>query len=188
MFVALHEIIRGNLDRLYAGMKLSGVTLFRVTRDAEVELEEDDEDAPLPELVHERVRQRRYEPVVRLEFAEGAEPGLKAMLCERFQLLPLDVYDAAEELDYTSLFEIASMNIPGLRDRPWVPVTPPVFAEDDTDIFTAIRQQDVLVHHPYESFDNTVEHFVAEAARDPNTVAVKMAVYRVGTTPRSCSR
>src|SRR5262249_28215710 len=149
-------------------------TLFRVTRDAEVELDEDAEDTSLTELVQEQIRQRRYEPIVRLEFACGADPAIKEALAERFKLLPLDLYDAAEELDFTSLFEIAGLDIPALRDRPWVPLTPPAFAEADPDVFSLIREKDVLVHHPYDSFDDTVEHFVAAAADDPQTVAVKM--------------
>jgi polyphosphate kinase len=175
----LHEIIRGNLDKLYPGMELGAVTLFRLTRDAEVELDDSDE-SPLPELVQEQVRQRRYEPAVRLQFASGADTAIKQLLCQRFHLLPLDVYDAQGELDYTSLFEIASMDIPPLRDRPWTPIPPAAIAEADPDLFALIRERDVLVHHPYDSFDATVEHFVATAASDPQTLAIKMTAYRIG--------
>jgi polyphosphate kinase len=179
VLVPLHEIIRGNLHKLYAGMQLSGISLFRVTRDAEVELEED-EDESLAELVQEQVRKRRYEPIIRLEFARGADPELREKLCERFQLRPFDVYDAAEEVGYTSLFELACMNLENQRDRPLVPVTPAAFAEEDAEVFATIREKDVLVHHPYDSFNDTVERFVAAAADDPQTVAVKMTVYRIG--------
>jgi polyphosphate kinase len=180
VLVPLREIIRGNLAKLYAGMEIGPVTLFRVTRDAEVELDEDSEDTALTELVQEQIRQRRYEPVVRLEFACGADPGIKAMLAERFKLLPVDVYDAPEELDFTSLFEIAAIDIPSSRDCPWIPITPPAFVNADPDVFALIRDKDVLVHHPYDSFDETVEHFVSAAANDPQTVAVKMTAYRIG--------
>jgi polyphosphate kinase len=180
VLVALHEIIRGNLHKLYAGMQLSGITLFRVTRDAEVELNEDAEDESLVELVQEQVRQRRYEPIIRLEFARGADPEIREKLCERFQLRPFDVYDASEELGYTSLFELASMNVESQRDRPWVPITPAAFAEDEAELFATIREKDVLVHHPYDSFSDTVDRFVAAAADDPQTVAIKMTVYRIG--------
>jgi polyphosphate kinase len=161
-------------------MELGPVTRFRVTRDAEVGLDEDSEDTGLPELVQEQVRLRRYEPVVRLEFDQDTDPAIKATLTERFQLLPLDVYDATGELDYTSLFEIASLDIPALRDSTWNPIRPTAFAEADLDIFALIRERDVLVHHPYESFDDTVEQFVAAAADDPQTVAIKMTAYRLG--------
>src|SRR5215468_2296401 len=179
VMIHLREIIRGNLEKLYLGMEIGAVTMFRLTRDAEVELDEGSEDEPLSELVQEQVRQRRYEPVVRLEFATGAEPAVKEILRERCKLGEVDIYDAPEELDYTSLFEIAGMDIPAHRDRAWSPIAPAVF-EDAPDMFAAIREADVLVHHPYDSFDASVERFVAEAAADAHTVAIKMTAYRVG--------
>ncbi len=178
VFAALHEIIRGNIGKLYSGMKLSGTTLFRLTRDAEVEID-DESDEALRDLVQAQIRQRRYEPVVRLEFAPGADPAIKEMLRKRFDLSPLDVYDLPGELDYTSLFQIASLPVPALRDPAWNPL-PPAGFEHSGDMFTAIRAGDVLVHHPYESFEGSVEHFIAKAAADPETVAVKMTAYRVG--------
>ena len=102
-------------------MEIGPVTLFRVTRDADVELDEEEDDAPLPELVQEQIRQRRYEPVVRLEFALGADPAIKEMLRQRFDLDAVDLYDAPAELDYNSLFEIAGLNIPELRYQSWSP-------------------------------------------------------------------
>jgi polyphosphate kinase len=180
VMVPLREIVCANLHKLYRGMKLGPVTMFRLTRDAVVELEEDSEDASLAELVHEQVKQRRYEPVIRLEFAAGADPAIQRVLSERFQLQEMDLYDAPEELDYTALFEIAGLDIPALRDRCWVPIPPPVLADADPDVFAAIREGDVLVHHPYDSFDASVERFVAAAADDPQTVAIKMTAYRIG--------
>jgi polyphosphate kinase len=179
LLMPLHELIRGNLDKLYPGVELGAVTLFRLTRDAEVELDDSDE-APLPELVQEQVRQRRYEPAVRLQFARGADPAIKQFLRERFRLLPLDVYEAEGEVDGTTLFELAGMDIPSLRDRPWIPIQPRAFADADPDVFALIRERDVMVHHPYDSFDDTVEQFVAAAASDPNTLAIKMTAYRIG--------
>jgi len=180
LMIHLREIIRGNLEKLYLGMEIGPVTMFRLTRDAEVELDEDADDEPITELVQEQVRQRRYEPVVRLEFATSADPTIKEMLRERFKLGEVDLYDAPEELDYTALFEIASLDIPSLRDRPWSPIAPLVFDDAVPDMFAAIREADVLVHHPYDSFDASVERFVAEAANDPQTVAIKMTAYRIG--------
>jgi len=180
VMIHLREIIRGNLGKLYLGMEIGPVTMFRLTRDADVELDEESDDEPLTELVQEQVRQRRYEPVVRLEFAIGAEPAVKETLRERFKLSEVDIYDAPEELDYTALFEIAGLDIAGLRDRPWSPIAPSVFEDAYPDIFAAIREADVLVHHPYDSFDASVERFVAEAANDPQTVAIKMTAYRIG--------
>lgn len=178
VYVSLHEVIRGNAHKLYSGMKLTGTTLFRLTRDAEVEIDDDSHEA-LGELVREQIRQRRYEPVVRLEFAPGAEPSLRTMLQERFKLSAVDVYDLAGELDYTSLFQIAGLPIAGLRDPSWIPAPVPAL-EGCPDPFAAIRKGDILVHHPYDSFEGSVEHFIAAAAVDPETVAVKMTAYRVG--------
>jgi polyphosphate kinase len=178
VFAPLYEVIRGNVGKLYGGMKLTGTTLFRLTRDAEVEID-DDSDEALRDLVREQVRQRRYEPVVRLEFAHGANPSIREMLRERFELSPMDVYDLPGELDYTPLFQIAGLPLPALRDPAWNPL-PPVAIECSHDIFAAIRGGDVLVHHPYESFEDSVERFIAAAAEDAGTIAVKMTAYRIG--------
>jgi len=177
-FVPLYEVIRGNIHKLYEDMILSGTTLFRLTRDAEVEID-DDASETVPNIVQEQVRQRRYEPVVRIEFAPGADPTIRAMLLQRFQLSPADIYDLPGEVDYTTLFQISSLPIPALRDRPWKPL-PPAALENGHDIFDAISSGDILVHHPYESFEDSVERFIATAAGDPQTVAVKMTAYRVG--------
>jgi polyphosphate kinase len=179
----LYEIIRGNIHKLYSGMRLTGTTLFRVTRDAEFEID-DESDATLEDIVREQVRQRRYEPVIRLEFAPGADPSIREMLRRRFGLSPADVYDVPDELDYTSLFEISGLPISGmpraaLRDPAWTPL-PSAAIENSPDVFAAIRAADVVVHHPYESFEDSVEHFIAAAAGDPETVSVKMTAYRIG--------
>jgi polyphosphate kinase len=183
LFVPLHEVIRGNAHRLYGGMTLTSATLVRLTRDAEVGGggdEEDDQEAGIRELVREQVRQRRYEPVVRLEFGPGADPSTKEMLRERFELSPQDVYDMTEEVDYTTLFEIAGLPVPELRDSPWTPLALPAFEDGAASLFAAIQAGDVLVHHPYDSFDASVEHFISTAADDPQTVSIKMTAYRIG--------
>ena len=177
LLVPLQEVIRGNIEKLYGGMTITGMTLVRITRDADAELEEGS-SAELRERVEEQVRQRRYEPVVRLEFGPNSDPVIREMLRMRFQLSPADVYELDEELDYTSLFEIAGLPAPELRDEPWTPIAPPLLGQGT--LFAAIRAGDVLVHHPYESFDATVEHFISTAADDPATVAIKMTAYRIG--------
>jgi polyphosphate kinase len=179
LFVPLYEVIRGNIHKLYDGMTITGMTLVRITRDAEVALEEE-QVSEIRELVREQIRQRRYEPIVRLEFGPGADPAIKESMRERFKLLPLDVYDMAEEVDYTTMFEIASLPLPELRDRPWVPLQHPCFPASGPGIFSAIQAADVLVHHPYDSFDGSVEHFISAAADDPHTVSIKMTAYRIG--------
>src|SRR5271167_232410 len=179
LFVQLCEIIRGNLDKLYSGMEIMATTLVRLTRDAEVEMD-DDPTAGLRELVQEQVRQRRYEPVVRLEFGPGADPAIREMLRERFELSPADIYDMPEEVDYTTLFELALLPIRELRDPAWIPLPHPSLPDEGTAVFAAIQAGDVLVHHPYDSFDTSVEHFISTAADDPHTVSIKMTAYRIG--------
>ena len=177
LLVPLHEVIRGNIEKLYGGMTITGMTLVRITRDAQVELE-DDSASELRVLVEEQIRQRRYEPVVRLEFGPGADPVIREMLRVRFQLSSADVYEMDGEMDYTTLFEIAGMPVPELRDAPWTPLAPTSLGEGS--IFSAIQAGDVLLHHPFESFDATVERFISVAADDPDTVAIKMTAYRIG--------
>ncbi len=164
VFVGLHEVIRENAHKLYPGMRLTSPTLFRLTRDAEVELEED-ADRGLRELVREQIRQRRYEPSVRLEFATGAATRLRQMLQDRFALTADDVYALPGDVDCSSLFEIASLNRPDLRDASWTPAVPPRL-DGGGSIFDAIAEGDLLVHHPYDSFDDSVERLISTAADD----------------------
>jgi polyphosphate kinase len=178
VFVRLHELIRENAHKLYPGKRLSAPTLFRLTRDAEVPMKEHGRH-DMRELVREQIRQRRYEPVVRIEFAPDADEHMRQLLQQRFGLSHAEVYDLRGELDYRSLFQIAALNAPGLRDAAFEPVVP-LCVGDETDIFSAVRSADVLVHHPYESFDESIERFIREAAEDPHTISIKMTVYRVG--------
>jgi polyphosphate kinase len=178
-FVRLHEIIQQNLGKLYPGMTIGPVSLVRLTRDAEVS-DEVSEAASLFEQVREQVKKRRFQPVVRLEFAKGVDPAIRELLCTHFQLQSSDIFELPGELDYTALFELMGLDIPGLKDEAWTPLTPAPLAGNHSDIFGVIRAGDFLVHHPYESFDASVEHFVAAAANDPQVVALKMTVYRVG--------
>jgi polyphosphate kinase len=179
LLVPLHEVICGNLHELYNGMEISNVTIVRITRDAEVELD-DDTAADFRTIVKEQIRQRRYEPVVRVEFGPAADAAIIEMLRARFELSPVDMYEMQEEVDYTSLFELLSLPFPALRDHDWTPLWPSSLPIGADAIFTAIRAADLLVHHPYESFDASVEHFISTAADDPQTVAIKMTAYRIG--------
>ena len=178
-FLSLHEMIRNNADQLFAGMVIVGATLFRVVRNAEVEVDEDDAES-LRTMVAEELRQRKFESVVRLELEDNPDPWVRGLLMRQFDLTEDDVYEMTGELDYTGLWPIASLDIPALRDDPWTPVIPTALAGDQADMFAVIRSNELLVHHPYESFDATVEHFIAHAAEDPAVVAIKMTVYRVG--------
>src|ERR1700678_3765366 len=108
LLIPLYEVIRGNLHKLYSGMEISDIILMRVTRDAEVELD-DDPAADFRAMVKEQIRQRRYEPVVRLEFCSGADAAITEMLRSRFELSPVDIYEMQGELDYTTLFELLAL-------------------------------------------------------------------------------
>ena len=178
VYVRLHEIIRANLDKLYPEMIIDLPGLVRITRDAEVEAVSGEQEGTMEE-VRRQVRQRRFEPVVRLEFTPEVDPAIRKLLMNRFELDEEDVYEVSDDLDCANLFELSSLNLPILKDEPWQPVTPPALAAH-ADLFSVIRAGDLLVHHPYESFDESVEHFVSQASNDPNVVAIKMTVYRVG--------
>jgi polyphosphate kinase len=177
-YVSLADVVAGNAQTLFPGMEIETATLIRVARDAEVEL--DDDGMSKRALVEEELKQRRFEPVVRLETQASADPTIVAELMNRFALAAEDVYEMPALVDYTTLFEIAALNIPELRDPPWTPLIPTGLDGATGDIFAAIRNGDVLLHHPYDSFDAGVERFIREAAEDPLTVSVKMTVYRVG--------
>jgi polyphosphate kinase len=179
VLVSLGEVIRANAGKLFPGMVIVSASLFRVCRDAEVELDSAD-GLSKRALVEQEVQLRRFEPVVRLEVQPDADSRLVAELKERFHLTPDDIYEMPALLDYTTLFEIAGLPLDALRESPWTPLPPSGLEAGDGDIFSAIRAGDVLIHQPYDSFYAGVERFVREAAEDPQTVSIKMTVYRVG--------
>jgi len=177
-YVALQDLVRVSAHKLFPGVAIEHAMLFRVSRNADVAIEED-ADNSIREMVEEQVRQRRFQPVVRLEFGGAPVSGIRDGLMSRFELRDSDVFELAGPLDYTALFEIASLPLPDLRDSTWSPVVP-LGLEEDADLFAVIRAGDVLVHHPYESFDATVERFIRDAAEDPCVTTIKMTVYRLG--------
>lgn len=175
--VPLEDVIANNLDDAFAGMRIIDVMPFRVTRSAGVEQEtEDSED--LLEHVESALRQRRFAEPVRLETEPNPSNAILDLLVEELDLNAQDVYSRGGPLDYDALFGLTSIDRPDLKDSSWVGVVPPRLADDETDIFTVIRERDVLVHHPYESFHASVERFIAAAARDPNVLAIKQTLYR----------
>jgi polyphosphate kinase len=177
-YVSLQELVRQNGSKLFPGVAIEHATLFRVSRNADIAIEEDTDNS-IKELVEEQLRQRRFQPVVRLEFGESPRPEIRDGLMDRFDLRDSDVYELPGPLDYTALFAIASLPIPELRDPPWSPLVP-LALDDEADLFAVIRAGDLLVHHPYESFDATVERFIRDAADDPAVTTIKMTVYRLG--------
>jgi len=177
-FLGLIDLIRQSADQLFPGMQVVDATLLRIVRNADIEMEDDDSES-LRETVAQSLRQRMFEPVVRVDIADAADEGVVNMLRERFDLSDDDFYRLSGPLDYSGLFQIASLDIPELRDSPWRPL-PHARLGEGTDIFSAIQASDVLLHHPYDCFERSVEHFIRNAAEDPDTLAIKMTVYRVG--------
>jgi polyphosphate kinase len=177
-FVSLLTLVGQNLQDLFPGMNIVDSMPFRLTRDAEVELEGEAED--LRDLVAQELRQRRFGQVVRLEHGPKPSPWMVQFLVQELRLGPQDVYELPAELDYTDFRNVTNLNLPRLRFEPWTPMVPPVLADEEEDIFSIIRRGDVLVHHPYESFNASVERFVQAAADDPRVLAIKMTVYRTG--------
>ncbi|MDH3718197.1 MAG: polyphosphate kinase 1 [Planctomycetota bacterium] len=177
-FISLREIILHNLAALFPGMTILNVMTLRVTRNAEIDYEEEEEGQDLLALVSEEVRQRRLQDVVRLEHGPTEDRWLLDIVTKQLDLTPGQVYEMPDNFDYTDFRQIASLDFPKLKFPRWTPAVPQALAEEDSDIFALIRSGDVLVHHPYESFDVSVARFVRAAVNDDNVLAIKMTVYR----------
>lgn len=177
-FVDLADVIANNLDLLFPGMEVEACSLFRVTRNAVTERDEEEAE-DLLELIEIELRERRFAPVVRLQVDRSMAPILRGRIAAELGLdESADVFDAEGMQGQRDLMEIATLDIPELRDAPHAPV-PPVDLLTDGSIFHAIRDaRNMLVHHPYESFQQSVERFLREAADDPKVRAIKMTLYR----------
>jgi polyphosphate kinase len=180
-FVSLEDVIAGNLGELFPGMEIVHHSLFRVTRDTDYDV--NDEAADLLQAVEEEVRRRRFGEVVRLEVAADMEPRLREVLVDAMHLEPAQVYDVEGLLGLDDLNDVTE--VPGFRElrfSPWQGVTPPALthgrAHREVDVMAAMRESDILVHHPYDSFERSVEAFVRQAVEDPNVLAIKQTVYR----------
>jgi polyphosphate kinase len=179
-FVPLEEVIAANLDSLFPGIEVVDYGYFRVTRDADLTVSDEADD--LLQAVEDEIRRRRFGEVVRLEIAAGMNPKLRQQLIDALRLENREVYDVDGLIDLADLTAVA--NIPGhaeLRYAPWTPVTQPrLLGEDEEpcDMFATIRREDLLVHHPYDSFASSVERFVEQAVADPDVLAIKQTVYR----------
>jgi polyphosphate kinase len=179
-FVPQEEVIAANLDALFPGTEVVDYGYFRVTRDADFTVSDEADD--LLQAVQDEIRRRRFGEVVRLEVAAGMNPKLREQLVDALRLEEREVYDVDGLIDLGDLGDIADVpGHPDLRYQPWTPVTQArLQGEDDepVDIFAAIRQSDILVHHPYDSFSTSVERFVDQAVADPDVLAIKQTVYR----------
>jgi len=186
-YILLEQIIAANLDALFPGMEIVDHHLFRVTRNADIAIEEDEADDLLL-AIEEELRRRRFGEAVRLEVERSMPLETRIIIQRGLDLAPEDVYDVAGMLDLTALEALADLDMPALRRAAWHPATPPrLLAPDDdeeADVFAAIRAGDLLVHHPYESFVGSVQRFIEQAADDPDVLSIKQTLYRTsGDSP-----
>lgn len=178
-FISLMDLIQNNLKGLFPDMEVIDVMPFRITRNAEVERDEDDVE-DLLEMIAEELKQRRFGEVVRIEHGPNPDPWMIRFLMDELELSDTNVYEVSSLLDYSGLKPIAELPMPHLKYETWTPMAPPRFADEGENIFSAIREGDVLVHHPFESFAASVERFLKQAADDPRVLAIKMTLYRTG--------
>jgi polyphosphate kinase len=176
-YLQLDEIVLNNAEDLFPGMRIAEILPFRLTRSAAVEIEDDDVE-DLLEHVEAELRMRRFAAALRIQVAPDPSPRILSFLLDELELQEEDVYVRPGPLAYADLFEIAEIDRADLKETPWRPARPPALADPDWDIFAKIRERDILVHHPYESFSDSVERFIAAAAKDPDVLAIKQTLYR----------
>ncbi len=186
-FVLIDQVIEANLDLLFSGMDILDHHLFRVTRNADIAIEEDEADDLLL-AIQEEVRRRRFGEAVRLEVERSMPAATRQILLRGIGLGEDDCYEVRGLLDLTGLQVIADLDRPDLKSPPWTPVTParlvPPDDDEPTDVFAVIRAGDLLVHHPYESFTASIERFIGQAVDDPDVLTIKMTLYRTsGDSP-----
>jgi polyphosphate kinase len=180
-YVSLEDVIGHNLDVLFPGMRLSAPYCFRVTRDADLDIQEDEAD-DLLRAIESELRRRRFGQSVRLEVEATMPDHLRALLLDALELEEVDLYAIDGPLATSDFWVIANLDRPDLHDPPFTPGFPKRLAHA-TDIFSVIREGDLLLHHPYDSFDPVVQ-FVRQAASDPHVLAIKQTLYRTsGTSP-----
>ncbi|HEY4735205.1 MAG TPA: polyphosphate kinase 1 [Gemmatimonadaceae bacterium] len=184
-FVPLEQLVGAHLDSLFPGMEVVDWSAFRVTRYSDLELPVFDDDDDLLTAIEESVLERRFGEVVRIEVEEGTSPQLREMILADLlneqpdEMLSADDFvETGPLLDLGDLMWIAGMNIPELHDKRLSPAIPPELADQSRSIFDVIRERDILVHHPFDSFPATVERFLLAAAEDPNVLSIKMTLYR----------
>lgn len=183
-FIPLEQVIASHLDVLFPGMEPGTHYAFRVTRNADLTVEEEEAD-DLLETIELELRRRRFGRAVRLEIDAAASKEILDLLTEELDLDETDIYTFTGPLDLGGLFGLMSLDRPDLKDEPWVPMTQPRLAssdpDDPVDIFSVIRDRDVLLHHPYESFSTSVEEFIRQASVDPSVLAIKLTLYRTSS-------
>jgi polyphosphate kinase len=182
-FVPIEQLISAHLDRLFPGMGIESHCEFRVTRDADLDIEEDEADDLLVAIESGLRRRRRASDAVRLEVDAGMPAHTRALLLEELELDPDDLYVREGLLDLGALWQLYRLDRPDLKERVWIPRSEPHFAGFgadplQSDVFARLREGDVLVHHPYDSFERSVLTFLSQAAADPDVLAIKHTIYR----------
>ena len=186
-FVLLDQVIEANLDELFRGMEILDTHLFRVTRDADIAIEEDEADDLLLAM-EEEVRRRRFGEAVRLEVERSMPEVTRQILIRGVGIREEDCFEVAGMMDLTALWQLADLDRPDLKAPLHVPVVPqrllPPDEDEPVDVFAQMRAGDLLLHHPYESFTASVERFVSQAADDPEVLTIKQTLYRTsGDSP-----
>jgi polyphosphate kinase len=181
-FVPVEQLIAHYAGELFQGMKVVGVYPFRVTRNADLRRDEEEADDLLA-MISEELRRRRFAPVVRLEVAKTMPHEIRYFLLRRLDIQREDVYEVDGLLDLTGCYQIADLDLPKFHYRPWKPVVPARLhiepkSDCPQDIFSIIEQDDLLVHHPYDSFAGSVQRLIEQAARDERVLAIKQTIYR----------
>ena len=183
-FIAMEKLIAAHLESLFPGMIIKEARSFRVTRNEDIDVEEDDAENLLNAMEKELLR-RRFGPPIRLEITDTTSPFLSQLLADQLGVSQDEVYRLPSPLDLTVLFELGSVDRPDLKNRPFVPTTNRQIAEVESsraqDIFATIRERDILLHHPYDSFSTSVQAFLAQAAADPKVLAIKQTLYRTSS-------
>ncbi len=177
-FVWIEQVVAANLAYLYPGVEIVEAYAFRVTRDADIEIQEDEAD-DLLRTIERGIRQRRFGPVVRVEIDQAMSQHMRDLLAQNLGVAPDDVYEMDEPLGMSSLISLLEIDRYDLKDRPFVAHLPTVFTSKES-IFSAIRRGDILLHHPFDSFAPVVD-FIKAAADDPHVLAIKQTLYRVGS-------
>ena len=184
-YLPLEELIGAHLQQLFPGLEVTEHHVFRVTRNADVAVEEDRDEDLLQALERELAR-RRFGPAVRLEVGDTMDPEVLHLLVNELEITTDDVVKVPGLLDLASLWQLYDVDRPELKDEPFVPATHPRLSEGETpkSVFAMLREGDVLVHHPYDSFATSVQRFVEQAAADPHVLAIKQTLYRTsGDSP-----
>ncbi|MCZ4078444.1 RNA degradosome polyphosphate kinase [Rhodococcus sp. H36-A4] len=184
-FLSMEEVISAHLDVLFPGMDVVESHAFRITRNADFEVEEDRDEDLLQALERELAR-RRFGSPVRLEIADDMTEHMLELLLRELDVDPGDVIQVPGLLDLSCLWQVYGVDRPNLKDAPFVPATHPAFGERETpkSVFSTLRDGDVLVHHPYDSFSTSVQRFIEQAAADPQVLAIKQTLYRTsGDSP-----